>query len=223
MLEISEAADLARTGDLLLFRGRTIADRTIRTLSNAPVNHVGVAIVVDDLPPLLLHAELSKKQQDLWTGGYHRGVQLHDLAEAVTRWRETYAQQVWIRQLAPEVGRVEEDAALRAVARLDGVPYPASAKALAKWFKGRDGYAPAKRRGLQVRPDDAYCSEIVAMVLQDMGILHNDRKAHWFDPGTFWSGAYLPLKNGWTYGPELTIGKPIDPDQPVPSARDRWR
>lgn len=126
MLEIHDAADLVRTGDLLLFRGRTLADRTIRTISNAPVNHVGVAIVIDDLPPLLLHAELSRKQLDIWTGGYHRGVQLHDLAEAVERWSHGYAQEIWMRQLAPEVGREQEDAALKAVARLDGVPYPAT-------------------------------------------------------------------------------------------------
>jgi hypothetical protein len=223
MLEIHEAADLVRTGDLLLFRGRTLADRTIRTISNAPVNHVGVAIVIDDLPPLLLHAELSRKQLDLWTGGYHRGVQLHDLAEAVGRWRDGYAQEIWLRQLAPEVGQAEEDAALKAVARLDGVPYPATMSALGRWFKGRDGYLPQKRRGLQVRPDDAFCSEIVALVLQDMGIIHDDRKAHWYDPGTFWSGAYLPLKNGWSYGPEIAVGPPMDPNRPVPSARDRWR
>lgn len=223
MLDIDEAADLARTGDLWLFRGRTLADRTIRTLSNAPVNHVGVAIVIDDLPPLLLHAELSRKQMDLWTGGFHRGVQLHDLAQAVRRWRESYTQEVWMRQLAPEVGRTEEDAALRAVARLDGVPYPDAVKALGRWFRGRDGYQPRKRRGERIRPDDAICSETVAIVLQEMGIIQDDRKAHWYDPGTFWSGAYLPLQNGWKYGPEIAVGPPVNPGESVPSSRDRWR
>lgn len=223
MLEIHEAASLVRTGDLLLFRGSTLADRTIRTISNAPVNHVAVALVVDDLPPLLFHAEMSRKQLDLWTGAFHRGVQLHDLAEAVTRWHDGYGQEVWLRQLAPEAGREQEDAALRSVARLDGVPYPAAARALGRWFKGRDGYLPQKRRGLQVRPEDAFCSEVVAMVLQDMGVLHTDRKAHWYDPGTFWSGAYLPLKDGWSYGTEIAVGAPQDPDREVPSARDRWR
>lgn len=224
MLDIEAAADLARTGDVWLFRGRTLADRTIRTISNAPVNHVGISIVIDDLPPLLLHAELSKKQQDLWTGGHHRGVQLHDLATAVRRWRDEYGQEVWMRQLAPEISREQEDAALRCVARLNGVAYPAGARAISRWFRGRsDGYQPHRQRGQRLRPEEAICSETVAMTLQEMGVLEDDRKPHWYDPGTFWSGDYLPLRNGWTYGAEIAVGPPLDPDRVVPSARDRWR
>lgn len=223
MLEIAEAADLTRTGDLWLFRGRTVADRGIRVLTNAPVNHVGVAVVVDDLPPLLLHAELSKRQLDLWSGAHHRGVQLHDLAEAVRRWRDDYAQEAWMRQLHPEVGRAEEDAMLRTVARVDGVSFPSSARALSRWFVGRDAYVPRRRRGERIRPEEAFCAETVAMALQEMGVVADDRKAHWFDPGTFWSGAYLPLREGWSYGGEVAVGGPIDPDRPVPSSRSRWQ
>lgn len=223
VLEIDEAAHLTRTGDLWLFRGRTVADRTIRTFTNAPFNHVGVAIVVDDLPPLLLHAELSRNQQDLWTGGHHRGVQLHDLAEAVRRWRTQYTQGAWLRQLSPEAGRAGEDAALRSVARLDGVSFPSTFKAAARWLRGRDSYQPRKRREEQVRPDEAFCAEIVALTLIEMGVLQDDRKAHWYDPGTFWSGGYLPLEEGWTYGREIEVGPPIDPDAPVASSRTRWQ
>ena len=74
----------ARTGDLWLFRGRSAADRAIRAVTNAPVNHVGMAVVLDDLPPLMWHAELGQSLPDVWTGTHHRGVQLHDLEDAVT-------------------------------------------------------------------------------------------------------------------------------------------
>ncbi len=53
-----EAVAATRTGDLWIFRGGTVADRLIQTASNAPVNHVGMAVVLDDLPPLMWHAEL---------------------------------------------------------------------------------------------------------------------------------------------------------------------
>lgn len=223
MLEIGEALDLTRTGDLWLFRGHTAADRVIRTLTNAPVNHVGMAIVVEDLPPLLLHAELSSKQVDVWSGTHHRGVQLHDLGQALHRWRNLYAQEVYLRQLSPEAGRDQENAALQAVARLDGVSFPSTAKAVGSWLAGRDSWVPHRRRGERIRPDDAFCSETVALTLQEMGVVGADRKANWFDPGTFWSGAYLPLVNGWTYGDEVAVGAPRNPDQPVPSSSDRWR
>src|SRR3546814_20214763 len=80
VLDIDDAIRVTRTGDLWLFRGRTAADRAIRVVSNAPVNHVALSVVVDDLPPLLWHEELSKTLLDHWSGDHHRGVQLHDLS-----------------------------------------------------------------------------------------------------------------------------------------------
>ena len=73
-LSLDEAVDLTRTGDVWIFRGRSVADRAIQTATNAPVNHVGMAVVLDDLPPLLWHAEMGKSLQDMWTGDFHRGV-----------------------------------------------------------------------------------------------------------------------------------------------------
>ena len=52
-VSFEEAVDTTRTGDLWMFRGGTVADRLIQTASNAPVNHVGMAVVLDDLPPLM--------------------------------------------------------------------------------------------------------------------------------------------------------------------------
>lgn len=220
-LTLDQAVDLTRTGDLWLFRGRTAADRVIRTLTNSPVNHVGMSVVIDDLPPLMWHAELSKVLTDVWTGGNHRGVQLHDLRQAVDRWSGTYGQQAWLRQLTPDVGRPQEDALLTAIARLDGVSFPSTAKLAARWFRARDAYVAVKKRGVKVRPEQAFCAEVVATTLQDMGIIALDRRATWFDPGSFWSGDYLPLREGWAYGREVKVGKP-GPGR-VPSARDRWR
>lgn len=205
-LSVDEAGTLTRTGDLWLFRGRSAADRAIQTVTNAPVNHVGVAVVIDDLPPLLWHAELGRSLLDVWSGEHHRGVQLHDLGDAVRRWRDTYGQAAWLRQLSPEAGRAEEDSLLRTVARLDGVSFPSTARLAARWLRGRDGYRPKARRGERVRPAAAYCAEIVAITLQEMGVLGEDRKPQWYDPGTFWSGGYLPLADGWQYGVEIPVG-----------------
>jgi hypothetical protein len=222
-ISVDEAARVTRTGDLWLFRGRTAADRAIQTLTNAPVNHVGMAVVVDDLPPLMWHAELGKALVDHWSGGYHRGVQLHDLSDAATRWRETYGQAAWFRQLSPEVGRTEEDAVLRAIARLDGVSFPGTARLAGRWLAGRDAHQPRRKRGHRVRPEAAFCAETVALTLQDMGVIEDNWKPSWFDPGTFWSGEFLPLLPGWSYGAEIQVG-PLPPKAAkVPSARTRWR
>jgi hypothetical protein len=206
-LGLDDAVGLARTGDLWLFRGHSAADRAIQTVTNAPVNHVGMSLVLEDLPPLMWHAELGRSLQDVWTGEHHRGVQLHDLREAVVRWQEVYGQAAWLRQVTPEVGHREEDAALRAVARLDGVSFPSTARLAGRWLRGRDGYLPRSERHDRPRPEAAYCAEIVALTLQEMGMLADDRKAIWYDPGTFWSGEYLPLTDGWRYGREVPVAR----------------
>jgi hypothetical protein len=222
-VSVDDAARVTRTGDLWLFRGRTAADRAIQTLTNAPVNHVGMAVVIDDLPPLMWHAELGKSLVDHWSGTHHRGVQLHDLTDSVTRWRETYGQAAWFRQLSPEVGRAEEDATLRTIARLDGVSFPSTLRLACRWLAGRDAYQPRRKRGRRARPEAAFCAETVALTLQEMGIVEDDWKPSWFDPGTFWSGEQLPVRPGWSYGAEIQVG-PLPPrDRKVASARTRWR
>jgi hypothetical protein len=82
-----------------LFRGRTRADRAIRVATNSPVNHVGMSVVIEDLPALMWHAELGRSLPDLWSGTHQRGAQLHDLNRAVAVWATKYHQQVWLRQL----------------------------------------------------------------------------------------------------------------------------
>src|SRR5215210_2438924 len=86
ILPFEAAVAEAATGDIWLFRGRSLADRAIQAVTNSPVNHVGMVVALDDLPPLLWHAELGRSLPDVWTGQRRRGVQLHVLRDAVTTW-----------------------------------------------------------------------------------------------------------------------------------------
>jgi len=196
-LTLEQAAELTRTGDLWLFRGPSAADRAIRTFTNSPVNHVGMAVVLEDLPPLMWHAELGQSLLDVWTGTRHRGVQLHDLREAVTTWSVRYRQDCWLRQLDTQVTKNMEDALLQEVARKDGMPFPATLGLVAHWARGRLRQpAPAEA---------AYCAEVVASSYQAMGLLSHKRPANWYDPGRFWSGDRLDLLGGAKLGGEIEI------------------
>src|SRR6188472_2523698 len=116
---LDEAVATAATGDLWLFRGRSFADRAIQAVTNSPVNPVGMVVALDDLPPLLWHAELGRSLPDVWTGKRHRGVQLHKLADAARTWEEKYGQRAWTRQLQGTLERRHEDALLRVIERFN--------------------------------------------------------------------------------------------------------
>jgi hypothetical protein len=209
-LGLDQAVDLTRTGDVWLFRGSTVADRTIRITTNSPINHVGMSVVIEDLPPLMWHAELGRSLTDMWTGGHHRGVQLHDLRAAVNLWTTRYRQRAWLRQLEPAVTREMEDAILTTIARLDGTPFPSTAKLLTRWLYGRVPQLPArlkrlKKRVPEARLETAYCAEVVAITYQGMGLLPGSRKPNWYDPGRFWSGDELRLDAGTRLGKEIAI------------------
>lgn len=212
-LSLGEAAELTRTGDLWLFRGRSAADQAIRAVTNSPVNHVGMAIVLEDLPPLLWHAELGHSLPDVWTGTHHRGVQLHDLHAAVTVWVTKYKQRAWLRQLDPPVGKEMEDEILRVIAQMDGTPFPAMASLAGRWARGR------VRRAASL--ETTYCAEVVAATYQAMGLLKTDRPTNWYDPGRFWSGDRLELVGGATLGAELRVE--LDHDEPRPDPAEPRR
>jgi len=196
-LTLDQAVDLTRTGDLWLFRGSSAADHAIRVLTNAPVNHVGMAVVIDDLPPLMWHAELGKGLIDVWSNSHHRGVQLHDLRAAVDQWTGRYAQKAWLRQLDATVTAEMEDAVMRTIARLDGTPFPSTAKLVGRWARGRvRREAPAEL---------TYCAEVVAATYEAMGLLGTDRPTNYYDPGKFWSGDDLELRRGARLGDEIEV------------------
>ncbi len=199
-LDLDRAVALARTGDLWLFRGPSLADHAIRALTNAPVNHVGMAVVIEDLPALMWHAELGQGLPDVWTGQRHRGVQLHDLRDAVRQWAYAYQQRPWLRQLDTEVTDEMEDALLQEIARADGLPFPRTAALAGRWIRGRF------RRDAPIGV--TYCAEVVARAYQVMGLLDGALPANYYDPGTFWSGDGLALVEGARLGEEIEVRMP---------------
>ena len=207
-ISLPEALNLTRTGDLWLFRGRAAADRAIRVTTNSPVNHVGMAVVIEDLPALMWHAELGRSLPDVWSGTHQRGAQLHDLRDAVVVWTTKYRQLAWLRQLDCSLSREMEDAVLRTVARLDGTPFPSTVRLATRWLRGR---VPSLRRNeQQAKLETAYCAEIVAVTYQAMGLLPSGRRPNWYDAGRFWSGDDLRLEKGARLGKEIGVQAPVD-------------
>jgi hypothetical protein len=197
-LPLDEAVATTATGDIWLFRGRSFADRAIRAVTNSPVNHVGMAVALDDLPPLLWHAELGRSLPDVWSGQRQRGVQLHVLRDAVTTWNERYGQRAWLRQLEGTIERVHEDRLMEVIARLDGKPFPTTVGLARNWLTAR-----VRRRESPL--EAVYCAELVATTYQHMGLLPSKRPASWYDPGRFWSGDRTALVPPLALGGEIAV------------------
>lgn len=212
-ISLDKAIRQTRTGDVWLFRGRSLADRTIQVTTNSPVNHVGMALCIEDLPPLMWHAEMGRSQVDLWSGTRQRGAQLHVLADAVRTWTLRYGQRAWFRQLDHPIDREIENAALRTIARLDGTPFPTSTQLAKGWLLGKAPTLPGRLGEREL--ETAYCSEIVALTYEAMGLLPPGRRPSWYDPGRFWSGDNLPLLDGARLGQEVAVDVP---DMPTPRA-----
>jgi hypothetical protein len=203
---LDEALDLTRTGDVWLFRGHKMADRAIQVTTNSPVNHVGMSVVIEDLPPLMWHAELGRSLPDLWSGTHQRGAQLHDLREAVIVWATRYGQRAWLRQLEHPLTRETEDAVLRTIARLDGTPFPSTSRLAWRWLRGR--VPKLRRSAADTNLETAYCAEVVAVTYEAMGLLSGGRGPNWYDAGRFWSGDDLKLPAGSRLGKEIAVQIP---------------
>jgi hypothetical protein len=244
-ITLDDALDLTRTGDIWLFRGHTAGDRAIQIATNSPVNHVGMSVVIEDLPPLMWHAELGRSLPDVWSGTRQRGVQLHDLREAVLVWARKYGQRAWLRQLDQPVTREMEDAVLRTIARMDGTPFPSTTRLASQWLAGRipairrTGHATdsqgADSQGADPQAADlqtaepqaadlqtAYCAQVLAVTFQAMGLLPAARRPNWFDAGRFWSGDDLALSGGFALGSEIAVQIPAaNSGEPAASASGR--
>ncbi len=203
---LEEALELTRTGDVWLFRGHSAADRAIQVATNSPVNHVGMSVVIEDLPPLMWHAELGRSLPDVWSGARQRGVQLHDLRDAVLVWANKYGQRAWLRQLNQPVTREMEDSVLRTIAKMDGTPFPSTARLASRWLTGRVPSIRRSTKGTDLQT--AYCAEVLAVTFQAMGLLPGTRQPNWYDAGRFWSGNDLSLLAGSALGSEVSVRIP---------------
>jgi hypothetical protein len=198
VLALDDAVATAATGDVWLFRGHSLADRAIQTVTNSPVNHVGMVVAIDDLPPLLWHAELGQSLPDVWTGERHRGVQLHVLGDAVTTWNERYGQRAWVRHLDGTLERRHEDRLMEVIDRFDGRAFPTTPGLARQWLTGR-----FRRRSSSL--ETIYCAELVATTYQHMGLLPQRRPASWYDPGRFWSGDRIEMVPPFALRGEIAV------------------
>jgi hypothetical protein len=196
-ISLAAAMDAATTGDIWLFRGTKVNDRFVQIGTNSPVNHVAMAVAIDDFPPLLFHTESHPSVVDVWTGERRPGVQLQRLDEAVRVWGNRWGNEPYVRQLSPGISREAEDELLRVINEYDGRRFPSTGGLARRWLLGR-----VRRKA---DPDEIFCAELIATSYQRMGLLNRTKPPNWYDPGRFWSGDRIGLDDGFSLSAETEV------------------
>ena len=66
-------------------------------------------------------------------------------------------------------------------------------------------WATGRVRKREVTRETIYCAELVAVTMQNMGLLPDERPISWYDPGKFWSGDDLELAEPFRLTDEIAV------------------
>ena len=183
-----------------------------------------MTVAIDDLPPLMWHAELGSKLLDLWTNKSSWRA-----TERRPRRRRAMAAPLRAAVLATPAHSAADPRAGGAPAdcdrtdERDAVPHhgppdrpvaprpdthgqrldPGLPRLVHKKVRERAEQRKATKRELGLQT--AYCAETVAITYEEMGLITTEKNENWFDPGRFWSGDTLPLESGYTLGDEIEV------------------
>lgn len=176
-----------KTGDLILFSGRTLAGRLVRGFTGSCWSHVGLVVRLPEMPrtPLLWEATRASKAHDIFHDRPCDGVQMVSLDDRVA----SYQGLVAVRRLQG----VTTDAEARQ--RLEGLidawrakPYRNFVRQhISAWMHGEEGLA---------FQSGGFCSELVAEVYRQWRLLPADLPARHYVPRDFSQEAAMPLLRG---------------------------
>lgn len=183
----AQLRDQLKTGDLVLFSGRSFAARIVRGFTGSRWSHVGLVVRQPDMPqtPLLWEATLASKAHDITEGKAFDGVQLVALDDRIA----SYPGLVAVRRLQ----YVQTNAQARAhlemlIEEWRAKPYRNFIRQhITAWMRGEE--ALSFRRG-------GFCSELVAEVYRRWSLLPQSRPAHHYVPRDFGCEQGVPLLRG---------------------------
>ncbi|HEX6590604.1 MAG TPA: hypothetical protein VF050_01250 [Moraxellaceae bacterium] len=179
--------DALKTGDIVLFSGRTFAARLVRCCTGSYWSHVGIVVRLPEYGnvPLLWEATRASKLADIHRGEVFDGVQLVPLAEKLA----SYPGEVVVRRLVgAETARWRYRRIKPLVRQWAALPYCNFViKQFKAWWRGHE--AAAWQGG-------GFCSEFVAEVYKHWQLLPADKRSMDYVPADFSPEAALPLLRG---------------------------
>jgi hypothetical protein len=151
---------------------------------------------IDDLPPLLWHAEIGRSLPDVGPANASAGCSCR-LEQAVTQCNERDGQRAWVRALRGTVEREHEDRLMKVIDGFDGRASPKSLGLVSGWIRGRF----ARSCSLET----VSCAELVATTCGRWACFPSQRPARWYDSGRFWSGDRIELVPQFALDGEIAV------------------
>lgn len=176
-----------KTGDLILFSGRTFAARLVQVFTGSYWSHIGVVVRLPEYGdvPLLWESTRASKLADIRHCQIQDGLQLVSLAEKIS----SYPGEVFVRRLRG-AGAVRTRSRLLKPLLRQWRAHPYCNFALKQFIAWRHGCEAAQwQRG-------GFCSEFVAEVYKHLQLLPSDKRSIDYVPGDFGPESSLPLLRG---------------------------
>lgn len=178
-----------KTGDLVLFSGRTLAARLVRWWTGSPWSHIGIIVRLPEYAdtPMLWEATRANTVADIHHGAIMDGVQLVSLDAKVA----SYPGDIAVRRLLDvQASRERSDRLESMLNDWSAQPYRnVVKKQLQAWWLGKGHEHTHISRG-------GFCSELVAEVYKQLRLLPSDKPSMHYVPSDFGPEVPLPLLQG---------------------------
>ena len=191
--------DKLKTGDLVLFSGKSPIGQFIKLFSNSKWSHIGMVLKVDEVDMLLLWESTTiNNTPDAFTRKITSGVQTTVLSERL----DNFDGEVAVRFLQGDLSPESKLALKKLRDHLRGRPYEQSKVELVNSLMDMIGIEENKEDFSSV-----FCSELIAEGLQVMGVMSTDAPANEFTPRDFGEDGNVDkfLISGYNYTPEIFI------------------
>lgn len=180
--------DQLKTGDLVLFSGRTIAARLVRACTGSRWSHIGMVVRLPEFAdtPLLWEATRASKVPDIHRGQFFDGVQLVPLDAKVA----SYPGEVAVRRLiGVDSSRERRERIEALLEEWSDKPYRnLVAKNLKAWVSGHEA--------VHISGGGGFCSELVAEAYKQLRLLPEGKPSIRYVPSDFGPEAPLSLLQG---------------------------
>jgi len=197
----SDMREQLRTGDLVLFSGKSAVSNIIKLFSGGKWSHVGMVLIVEEFDRMVLLWESTTLSNipDIESRAPTKGVQLVPLSQRIA----TYEGEVTVRRLNKEISDGMHTKLSGARKELSRKPYERSQIELLKAaYEGIGGASSGEDLS------SLFCSELVAEAYQAMGLLPEypaGLPSNEYTPIDFSDRRPLKLLKNYSLGAEVAI------------------